>query len=301
MHACRNYVMQLPRFFGLVDLGILTVIAVAVVLPPREMYASDVVKGGEDVQFKLALAEARTIARPEDGRAAEDFARMLGEANQKDWAIDASVNVERALEGLADSVARAARGKRRVRRSTRCGAGARLRESRARERATARRPRARAGRRSACSCTSRTSTRASSQASIPAETPRVSQSERVCHARDPPRRRPRQRTRKRCTGRKRRLCNRPVTRYHRGYEAYVAGRCADRLRWHGTRPPPCEDGARNRRRVEPVGGRDRSRRRSGRHRLHRHVDGSGRHEPPRDRRRIHDQGEALQGVDPVAR
>jgi hypothetical protein len=83
--------MQLPRFFGFVDLGILTVIAVAVVLPPREMYASDAIKGGDDVQFKLALGEARTIARPDDGRAVEDFARALGEANDKDWAIDASV------------------------------------------------------------------------------------------------------------------------------------------------------------------------------------------------------------------
>jgi hypothetical protein len=91
--------MQLPRFFGFVDLGILTVVAVAVVLPPREMYASDVVKGGDDVQFKLALAEARTIARPEDGRAAEDFARMLGEANQKDWAIDAAVTSSERAKG----------------------------------------------------------------------------------------------------------------------------------------------------------------------------------------------------------
>ncbi len=63
------------------------------------MYASDVVKGGDDVQFKLALAEARTIARPQDGGAAQDFARMLGEANQKDWAIDAAVTSSERAKG----------------------------------------------------------------------------------------------------------------------------------------------------------------------------------------------------------
>ena len=80
--------MQIGRLFNFVDLGILTVVAVAVVLPPREMYASDVVKGD---QFAIALAEARTIARPNDGQAAADFTHMLGEANQKDWAVDVSV------------------------------------------------------------------------------------------------------------------------------------------------------------------------------------------------------------------
>lgn len=83
--------MQLPRFFGLVDLGILTVIGVAVLLPAREMYASAVVKGDEAQQFGIALAEARTIVRPGDGQAVEDFTRKLDEANQKDWAIDAAV------------------------------------------------------------------------------------------------------------------------------------------------------------------------------------------------------------------
>jgi hypothetical protein len=105
--------MQLPKFFGFVDLGILTVVAVAVVLPPREMYASDVMKGDDHVQFAIALAEARTIARPSDGEAAADFAHALGEANQKDWAIDAAVtSSERAKDSpsrwralLATSVA----------------------------------------------------------------------------------------------------------------------------------------------------------------------------------------------------
>lgn len=76
---------------GLVDLGITVVVAVAVFLPPREMYASNAIKGDADAQFALALAEARTIARPGDGAAVEAFARRLGEAAQKDWAIDAAV------------------------------------------------------------------------------------------------------------------------------------------------------------------------------------------------------------------
>ena len=83
--------MQLARFFGLVDLGILTVVAVAVLLPPREMYASDAIKGDDHAQLAVALAEARTIARPNDGQATEDFVRALDEASLKDWAIDASV------------------------------------------------------------------------------------------------------------------------------------------------------------------------------------------------------------------
>jgi hypothetical protein len=83
--------MQLPRFVGLVDLGIATVIAVLVLLPAREMYGSAVIKGDDATQFGVALAEARTIARPGDGQAVEDYTRKLDEANQKDWAIDAAV------------------------------------------------------------------------------------------------------------------------------------------------------------------------------------------------------------------
>ncbi len=91
--------MQLRRFVGLVDLGILTVVLVAVVLPAREMYASDAIKGDDQAQFAMALAEARTIARPGDGLAVEEFARKLGEAGMKDWAIEATTrDAERAMK-----------------------------------------------------------------------------------------------------------------------------------------------------------------------------------------------------------
>jgi len=83
--------MQLPRFVGLVDLGILTVIGVFAILPPRAQYTSAVVKGDEASQFALALAEARTIARPGDGQAVDELAHKLDDAQQKDWAIDFAV------------------------------------------------------------------------------------------------------------------------------------------------------------------------------------------------------------------
>jgi len=91
--------MQLRRYFGLVDLAIATVVVVAVLLPAREMYASEAIKGDAPAQFAVALAEARVIARPGDGKAVEDFAQKLGAAGMKDWAVEASVRAsERAKE-----------------------------------------------------------------------------------------------------------------------------------------------------------------------------------------------------------
>jgi hypothetical protein len=80
--------MQLPRFVGFVDLGVLTVIVVLIILPPRAQYTRPVVKGNE---WRLALAEARTIANPSDGAAVDELAHELDDAQQKDWAIDFSV------------------------------------------------------------------------------------------------------------------------------------------------------------------------------------------------------------------
>lgn len=89
--------MKLPRIFGLVDLAILTVVIGIVVLPARRMYAQAAQKGDESAQFGLALAEARTIAHPEDGAAVGELARRLGESAFKDWAVEASVHgAERA-------------------------------------------------------------------------------------------------------------------------------------------------------------------------------------------------------------
>ena len=84
--------MKLPRFVGLVDLGVATVVAVAILLPAREMYASSVVKGDDAQQFATALAEARTMATPRDGMAVEELGRRLGDAQQRDWAVEATVH-----------------------------------------------------------------------------------------------------------------------------------------------------------------------------------------------------------------
>jgi hypothetical protein len=82
--------MALPRFLGLVDLGVATVVAVAIFLPAREMQASPAIKGDE---FSVALAEARTRAHPGDGVAIEDFTRKLGDAGMKDWALESAVRL----------------------------------------------------------------------------------------------------------------------------------------------------------------------------------------------------------------
>jgi hypothetical protein len=56
------------------------------------MLAMPVVAGDDAQQFQLAQAEAKTIAKPGDGLAVEDFARRLGEAGMKDWAIEVAVH-----------------------------------------------------------------------------------------------------------------------------------------------------------------------------------------------------------------
>ena len=89
--------MQLPRFVGLVDLGIATVVAVAIFLPAREMFAQSAFKTDDTKQFAIAYSEARTMAHPDDGRVIEDLSRRLGEVGFKDWAIDnAVIGSERA-------------------------------------------------------------------------------------------------------------------------------------------------------------------------------------------------------------
>lgn len=85
--------MRLSRFVGFIDVGIATVVLVMVVLPAREMYASDASTGtGTSADaFALALAEARTIAHPDDGAAIDDLSRRLGQFGHKDWAVEVAV------------------------------------------------------------------------------------------------------------------------------------------------------------------------------------------------------------------
>jgi hypothetical protein len=93
------YAMKLPPLLGFVDLGVITVVVVFAVLPPREMIAAPVVKGDETVQFAVALAEARAIARPDDGLAVSDLGRKLGDAKLKDWAIELTVHAAKHMSG----------------------------------------------------------------------------------------------------------------------------------------------------------------------------------------------------------
>lgn len=88
---CPIATMQLGRMVGIVDLGVAAVIAVLIALPSRQMYATPVFKADPGAQFAVAIAEARTIARPADGQAVADLTRALDEAGQKDWAIDEAV------------------------------------------------------------------------------------------------------------------------------------------------------------------------------------------------------------------
>jgi hypothetical protein len=84
--------MKLPRSVGVVDIAIVTVILVMLVLPAREMFASATHQGDDAVRFALALSEARTMAYPTDGTHTADLARRLGDANEKDWAIEVAVD-----------------------------------------------------------------------------------------------------------------------------------------------------------------------------------------------------------------
>jgi hypothetical protein len=91
--------MQLRRFVGVIDIGIAAVILVGLALPAREMYASPPARGGEAEQFGLAVAEARTMARPDDGAAIDELSRRLSAAGFKDWAIETAIRgSERAVQ-----------------------------------------------------------------------------------------------------------------------------------------------------------------------------------------------------------
>lgn len=83
--------MQLRRFVGFIDIGVASVVLVAIALPAREMYASAAQKGTPADQFALALAEARSLAHPDDGGATDELSRRLGVIGFKDWALEAAL------------------------------------------------------------------------------------------------------------------------------------------------------------------------------------------------------------------
>lgn len=109
--------MRLSRFVGFIDLGVAAVVVVMVALPAREMYASSAHAGTGAEQFALALAEARTMAHPDDGAAIDELSRRLDAEGEKAWAIEVAVRGgERARQSptrwralLAASIAFASR------------------------------------------------------------------------------------------------------------------------------------------------------------------------------------------------
>jgi hypothetical protein len=86
--------MARSRFLGPIDFGIISVLVVFVVLPPRRQYAAAVVKD----DFKIALAEARTLQDPNNGEAIDALTHALDEDGQKDWAIDFSVGASERMK-----------------------------------------------------------------------------------------------------------------------------------------------------------------------------------------------------------
>src|SRR5580692_9832510 len=74
--------------FGPVDIAVVVVLLLALVMPPRAQVASAAIKGDATAQFKLGLAEARSIAAPTDGRVRAELAHDLDEVRESDWAIE---------------------------------------------------------------------------------------------------------------------------------------------------------------------------------------------------------------------
>lgn len=91
--------MRIHRFLSLTDLVVVTLVAVAIFLPKRPIYAVDAYKLDHDARADLAAAEALVITRPADGFAAYELARRLARAKQLDWAVEAGRDgAERATD-----------------------------------------------------------------------------------------------------------------------------------------------------------------------------------------------------------
>jgi hypothetical protein len=87
------------RFIGLIDLGVLALVTIAILLPARPMYAMDANKGTADQRFALALAEARSLQSPKDPVASAALSHRLSDAGYKDWAVEEAVRGSARAEG----------------------------------------------------------------------------------------------------------------------------------------------------------------------------------------------------------
>lgn len=89
--------MKALRLASLVDLVVLMLVAVAVFLPPRPFRVVAAPRTDAAGRAQLAFAEARVVARPDDGDAIYELTRRLADARQSDWAVQtAAVAAERA-------------------------------------------------------------------------------------------------------------------------------------------------------------------------------------------------------------
>jgi len=91
--------VRITWFLSLVDLAVVIVVAVAifVTVVPRPLYAAEAVKLEGDQPWALAIAEARALARPDDGGASAELSRRLAVAEALDWAVEVATQAsERA-------------------------------------------------------------------------------------------------------------------------------------------------------------------------------------------------------------
>jgi hypothetical protein len=88
---------------GLMDIAVLVVVVTAAIMPPRELYASQALKGDDAAKFRLGLAEARAQIAPEVGSRVDEFVHVLGESNFHDWAIEAGVTGAQRTAGTPDA------------------------------------------------------------------------------------------------------------------------------------------------------------------------------------------------------
>jgi hypothetical protein len=83
--------MRIHRFLSLTDLVVALVVAVAIFLPKRPIYAVDAYKIEGAERAALAAVEARALAHPDDGAASADLSRRMSRAGMMDWAVEAGV------------------------------------------------------------------------------------------------------------------------------------------------------------------------------------------------------------------
>lgn len=89
MERARLYGVQrtMKRVVSLVDLVVAAIVAFVIFLPPRPVKARPAAAGDADARLALAFAQARVMAKADDGALVADLSRRLGEVGFTDWAV----------------------------------------------------------------------------------------------------------------------------------------------------------------------------------------------------------------------